>query len=969
MMKRLLVLLFLCASMGLQAQFSYDSVKLETIRWSPKPKQVTGINNFTVDLNGSWYFNENPHKNFWKNQKHKDWKKIEVPGEWVMQGYEVAKGMAAGYKRTFVLPQQWKGYRIKLRCEAVYSECEVWINGQKAGSHLGGFTPFELDVTSNLKSGNNVIALSVKSESLADSLSSASQYAVHPLGGISRPIYLMAIPEVNMASFHVSTTFDEKFEDATLHADFTLSNEVAQNKSVELKLALKDINGNPVKIKLNDDLKAKMQANSKKKLSTDIKVKKPSKWDPEHPNLYTLHCSVLVKGKEVAKMVRRFGFRQVDVRGNQVFVNNHPIKLKGVCHHEVHPLRGRSLEGDIWADDVKLFKEGNVNYLRTSHYPPNEKLMEACDELGMFVEEEGPFCWAHNTPLTQENYFRGIIQPLAEMVERDKSHPCIIQWSVANESTMFKEWFKTAADMIKKIDPSRPRVFSQWGSKADDGYLEVDNHHYPGPQGPDKYRNHKRPITFDEYCHLNAYNRFELMTDPGVRDYWGDIFDAMWEKMQVSKGVLGGALWAGIDDSFFLPSGHVVGYGTWGPVDGWRRKKPEFWHMKKVYSPVKIKFVAGEKNQKVKLSIQNRYLFSNLQECDIKWQNGELKGTISPDIEPGKSGEVTLPINVADVTKLTVDVFKDGGVPVDQYALDLSVPQISTPAINKEQFVYSSKKDIRIAKSKSVIVKVNNRDLTIFDADGKQLIDGFPQLMLIGINGGGGTQMTKEVSDYPIYTPVASNRSIKRIELMESKNKVRIVIAETYEEASGTMTIDITSNGDVSVDYNYGMLKNALYRQWGVAFAMEEGFNKLSWKRKGHWSVYPNDHIGRLQGVASLFYNDQRCGLAGPSTKPTWSYNMDQTPYGSNDFRSTKRNVFEAQLSSSNNSIKLISDGTQHIRCWFNHDKVHMLVADYDNPGSEKFIRGFTTHVRMYDVKLIRGQRLKGVVNLHINNH
>ena len=149
-------------------------------------------------------------------------------------------------------------------------------------------------------------------------------------------------------------------------------------------------------------------------------------------------------------------------------MNNQPIKLKGVCRHEVSPVRGRSLTGDQWAEDVRIFKEGNINYIRTSHYPPNEKLMDACDEQGMFVEEEAPFCWATKELVNELNYFEAILQPTLEMVERDKSHPCILQWSLANESENFAELFKLSADLVKAADPSRPRNFSQYSENGDD---------------------------------------------------------------------------------------------------------------------------------------------------------------------------------------------------------------------------------------------------------------------------------------------------------------------------------------------------------------------------------------------------------------------------------------------------------------------------------------------------------------------
>ena len=157
-------------------------------RLSPLPVKVEKQK---IPLGGSWQFNPSPEKEFWKQGSVTNWKSIEVPGEWVMQGFEVEKGKAAGYFRTFSVPSSWNGQRIKLRCNGIYSDSHIYINGKEAGAHLGGFTAFELDVTELVQTGKeNRIAVSVRSESLADSTSSGSQYAVHPLGGITRDNYL-----------------------------------------------------------------------------------------------------------------------------------------------------------------------------------------------------------------------------------------------------------------------------------------------------------------------------------------------------------------------------------------------------------------------------------------------------------------------------------------------------------------------------------------------------------------------------------------------------------------------------------------------------------------------------------------------------------------------------------------------------------------------------------------------------------
>ncbi len=947
------------------AQFSFDPQKVSAIRWTPIPELSGDLKDTKIDLNGSWYFNPSPEKEFFQNQNNSNWKTIGVPGEWVMQGFEVKSGEYAGYSKDFNKPETWNGKRIILKCEAIYSECKIWVNGQAGGKHLGGMTPFEMDITAFVKTGINKLSIAVRSESLADTLSSASKYAVHALGGITRPIYLIAIPDLNVASFHVSTTFDAKYENAVLKAELMIANETAAQQTVDIALTLRDVSGKIISDEKKNTIKRALLSKVITRQILNLNVANPAKWDPEHPNLYFLECKITIDGKEITRVVRRFGFRQIKVQGNQVFVNNHPIKLKGVCRHEVSPERGRSLMGNQWAEDVRIFKEGNINYIRTSHYPPNEKLMEACDEQGMFVEEEAPFCWATKDPVNDSNFFEAILQPTLEMVERDKSHPCILQWSLANESENFSELFKTSADLVKAADPSRPRNFSQYSEKADSGYLEIGNHHYPGSGGPDKYRENQRPVTFDEYCHLNAYNRNELMTDPGVRDFYGDILLKMWEGMYNSKGVLGGALWAGIDDTFFLPDGAVVGYGTWGPIDGWRRPKPEYWHMKKIFTPVKVKLLEGEGDHPVILEMENRFFFSNLNECRIIWKNGDQTGEIHPDIMAGAKEMVHLPISYASLQKLSINIFHNSEVPCDQYLFDLSKPKIIAHTTKSESFKWSMKGNTQVGESSNLRVSIGDEKLVVSDHDGNEILNGWPVLMFIPFNSTGDTQMTKVTPEYGLFSPTASSRKIESIELEKESSAITLNLKESYTEAVGRMIMHIYADGRIEISYDYKMLMDANLRQWGISFTLPRTMTTLDWKRKGLWSVYPTDHIGRSEGTAKLFYDHPLCGLAGPSSKPTWSYSQDQNQFGSNDFRSTKRNVYIANLRSEGGAgLSVISDGLQHLRCWKIDDNIHMLIAEYDNPGSERFLRNFVDHASKFDQPLKQGQKISGQINL-----
>ena len=124
-----------------------------------------------------------------------------------------------------------------------------------------------------------------------------------------------------------------------------------------------------------------------------MRSKNPAKWDNEHPRLYKLVIEAKDSAGNAEIVEETFGFRQVEVRGNQVFINGRPIKIHGVCRHEVHPLLGRALNAELWKKDAEIFREGNCNFIRTSHYPPAEEFLDQCDRLGLFVELEAPLCW------------------------------------------------------------------------------------------------------------------------------------------------------------------------------------------------------------------------------------------------------------------------------------------------------------------------------------------------------------------------------------------------------------------------------------------------------------------------------------------------------------------------------------------------------------------------------------------------
>lgn len=891
-----------------------------------------------------------------------------------MQGFNVEKGHFAAYQRAFSIPQAWKNKRIKLRCNGIYSESEIFINGNKVGAHLGGFTAFELDITKYITMDKaNAIAVSVRSESLADSLASGTQYAVHPLGGITRDIYLFPVEEINLSMFHLSTQFDSLFTNSVLKAEVQISNESQQNgKNLSLLFELRDKEGNS--IKLDKQEFSVKNINSGENLNQDISfnISNPVKWDCEHPYLYTLNCKLMEKGKVLHETQRYVGFRQIDVKGNQVYVNNKPIKLHGVCRHEVMPLRGRSLTGDIWEKDVELFKKGNVNYIRTSHYPPDETLLDVCDKLGMFVEVEAPFCWAHNTKVPEDKFDAALKNQHIEMVNLNRSHPSIIMWSLGNESNLFTEYFKPAADIIKKIDPTRPRIFSQWGPDADNGELEITNHHYPGPTGPEKYANSKRPVTFDEFCHLNAYNRKELAADPGLRNMWGPLLDRMWTDMYHSKGVLGGAIWAGIDDTFFLPGDKAVGYGTWGPIDGWRREKPEYWGMKKAFSPVRLTLKENiDQNGNLKFHVENRYDFSDLSECTIVWNINNKKGEVKESLPPRSEKEFTiqLPENLRQSENIHLSIIGSQGFIVDEYSYPLLPEQsvLKLVKLSKKVLYKDLSSTIEIDFQGNTYSVDKSNGLISARQKGKALFLNSPSLMILPLNGDGeGIQMTGKDQKFIPYNPTCKNWIAKSVHVESADTGVKVFVSGGYEEAIGEFVYEFSSSGEMTIHYDFRVLKEVQPRQIGLVFSLPETFTELEWSRRGYWNSYPNDHIGALAGKAIAFNKDLPIvGVAGPSMNPENSWPLDQTASGSNMFRSTKENIYKVSLNEpTGNKISVLSDGWQHSRSWLDDHVIKLLIADYNNAGKERFL---TPHAEKGYKDLKEGDRITGQIKIEID--
>lgn len=887
-----------------------------------KPHLVAGVYNPVLSLNGIWSFNEKPATYFYeRKQMGQEWKPIVIPGQWSMQGFQVDSAAFGGYQTTFTLPADWSGKRVKLRFDGVSSESVVYLNGKEIGSHMGGMTAFELDVTNGLRSGENVLALRVRSESLADMLGSLTQYAAHQLGGITRKVTLFAVPEVHLSDLRIVTDLDDAYKDAELKVYVSVTNASANvQKNLSVRLS---VSGEPVVL---SQAIPEIAAGSTWSGWLTGKIASPKKWDSEHPNLYTLKVELGTSEKIVEQVKKRFGFREIQIQGNRMLVNGKAVKLKGVCRHEMHPLTGRVMNPALARKDIELYRDANCNFIRTSHYPPCEEMLEVCDELGMFVEVEAPVCWlGHHAnenwkvlDYREQKYYPYVLQVNMEMIQFYRNHPSIIFWSMANESYWNKEFAQVQVYM-EKADPTRPLTFHDqgYGGFNNQGSTApISNIHYPGPDGYKVAAKSDRPMTYGEYCHLNVYNRSELVTDPGVRSDWALALAPTWENMYKTPGVLGGSIWSGIDDIFQLPNGDAVGYGAWGPIDGWRRPKPEYWDMKKIYSPIRVTTKTLSPAKELVIDLENRYTYTNLNELQVNWVYGEEKGSIFVDLEPGEKGQLRvrpvhpekaneLYLSFVDPRRFTADEYL---IPVGRQIQNESQVLAAVPTRLKE------KKDRYMITGKDFtceISRISGQILSVKKGK-KEVLNGGPWLMALPLTSGG--CYPNHNANTPAFNDLCSDWKVEKVDAVREGNDVVVKVKGAYKEFAGSYDLKVNANGELSVVYAFDALEDVNPRQWGLVFEAPVSFDQTFWRRDGLWSVYPSDHISRPVGEASLFYE----GLpkkVDPHTEPAWSWSMDYNELGSNDFRSTRRNIWYAGLRSMNGSkITVPSNGRQHWR-------------------------------------------------------
>jgi hypothetical protein len=866
----------------------------------PLPESVSGVANPRIPVATGWRYTTAPLPSFWTTATDtSSWGEISVPGEPALQGHTVPSGTGCAYSVKVAVPADFAGRKIMLRFDGVYSFTRLWVNGTAVRTHDGGFTTWYADITSLVTPGAQAtVTLGVTDR--PDSISGQSEYAKHTIGGILRDVTLVALPVSPLTRLHADTTFDASYTNATLTV--TVAAALAAGKSGTVDLRLTDAAGRSVRLTPS---RITLSATTPQ-ASAAILVKAPLKWDAEHPNLYTLRATFTSDG--VTQTVSRaIGFRQVKVEGNQLLVNGKPVHLLGVCHHSMTATHGRSADAAMEEQAVRLYKEANCNLIRTSHYPPTTALLEAADRIGMYVEEEAPVCFQYHT-VDDPAYTDQYMTQFAEMIERDRSHPSVIEWSVGNESGMGRN-FAAENTYAHEVDPSRPTVFEDVQQRNGGDQTDIYAGHYPNLGNANG--NWYQPIQYGEFAHVACYNTGTLKADPGVRDFWGHSIDKFAEKFRTTSGVVGGAIWAAIDEVFNLPSG-PVGYGEWGVIDLWRRPKPEFWLTKKAFSPVRIAdgVLQGlTPGAAIPVPVQNWYDHTDLGELTVTWRIGTRSGTLTDVRVPARqAGTLTVPAGAwasGDTLQLT---FRRGSALVDDYRLwlntrkapPLAAPGGATPAVQETPDTITVS---GVDTPFTVVFDKQIARLTEATAGDEKVLSGGPDLVLSRAVPGRWTGTSATVTT--------------------TGGQAVVTLTGRFGTLNTTIEVSVDGRGLLTTTYTIANPPSEALTDVGIRYTLSSRTDTLTWDRDAQWTAYPDDHIGRPTGTA---VRTRAAGADAYRTRPTWPWAQDTHSYflsgkdsaahWTNGFRSAKANVrlAKATAGTSGPGVQVESDGRDSVR-------------------------------------------------------
>ncbi len=599
-------------------------------------------------LNGRWRFKYAPQPKrrpttfMAADFDPSDWDFIDVPSNWEMKGYgtpiytnttypfwpdppkigavrgDYDPNPVGSYITDFEVPAQWDNHQIFIHFGGIYSAAYVWVNGQFIGYTQGANNDHEFDITAAAHTGQNRLAVQVIRWSDGSYLECQDMFR---MSGIHRDVTLFATPKTYIRDHYITSELSDDYATATLSAALTIANRAGSAAPATARVELLDPAGRSVWA--SDPLTVDPIAPGEETTVTisSAPLSDLNLWSADMPALYTAVITLAdEKGNVTEAFSTKHGFRRIEQIGTFVYINGRKIFFKGVNRQDTDPIDGRAVKMERLLQDVTLFKQNNINTVRTSHYPVPAKMMAMMDHFGIYVMDEADVeCHGQTSISSWPSWAPAMVDRGERMVLRDRNHPSVIFWSMGNESACGTN-FKAEYDAIRALDPRMIHYEGQ-GTYT---YTDLTSKMYPAVWETRRqdHDGDPRPHFMCEYVHAMGTSL-------------GDI-DAMWDYIKGSENVrtIGGCIWDWVDQAIYHPddikSGNLrayfTGYDFPGPHQGNfmsngvvgpdRRPSAKLAEVKRVYQNIDfLSYVASRKSVRV----ENNYPFLPTDSLYFSW--------------------------------------------------------------------------------------------------------------------------------------------------------------------------------------------------------------------------------------------------------------------------------------------------------------------------------------------------------------
>jgi beta-galactosidase len=879
---------------------------------------------FYQSLNGTWKFNyaakySGRPVNFSETDlADSKWNDIPVPSNWEWKGFGVPiytnivypfpknppfigdNNPAGTYRKQFIVPDTWNGKDILLHFGSITGCAFVYVNGKKAGITKNSKSPAEFNITPYLVKGNNILAVQVYRWHDGSYLEDQDFWRV---SGIERDVFLYALPKLSVWDFFLKGDLDAGYNNGLFSAAIDLRQFTGNTiKAGSVLVELQDKNG---KIIFSKQQKFSTGADSVQTISFTGVIKNPLKWSAEFPNLYD--CIITSKdaaGNVLGVTGSKIGFRKVEIKNAQLFINGIATYVHGVNRHEHDEIEGHVPGRELMVKDIELMKQNNINAVRTSHYPNDPLWYKLCDEYGLYLVDEANIethgmgaalqGWIDVTkhPAYLPEWAPSFMHRIYNLVERDKNHPSVILWSLGNENANGPV-FKDAYKWIKQRDNSR---YVQFESAGEEENTDIVCPMYPGMGYMKSYAasDKKRPFIMCEYSHAmgNSNGNFQ--------EYWDVIMS--------NKKMQGGFIWDWVDQgmkqatadgrTWWAYGGDLGGYALQndenfcanGLVASDRSGHPGLNEVKKVYQNILFKAKDAAKGY---ITVINLFDFTNLAQYSFKWQlmrNGEMikEDTFSVSLAPHQQKDISLNIPQFKSVEgsefyLNVFTFIKTATPLLPAGHEIAREQFKAAG---DYFAVSAGKDskLKITKTSDNIsftagnisgtfnlnqgriskYTINNDALNIYQYPE-------PYFWRAPTDNDFGNNMPEVLG---IWRNAHSNLQKKNVTVGEqtaSGLPVKVEYDLTGINVPYTVEYFIQNDGSVQITASIDMTGRNLPElpRFGMRMQLPQAFSNLSYYGRGPWENYPDRNTSSFVGLykdevknqaAVNYIRPQECG-------------------------------------------------------------------------------------------------------------